>query len=43
MAKKTKNMFDVKPKKMFKLAKGMFGVAVGAAAIGVATSFLKGK
>jgi len=42
MAKK-KNMFDIKPGKMFKLGKGMVGVAMGAAAIGIATSFLKGK
>jgi hypothetical protein len=44
MAKKSNVKVDwglgkVKP---FKLAKGMLGVAMGAAAIGVAASFLKG-
>jgi len=42
---KQKDMFfgDIKPKKMIKLATGMVGVAIGAAAIGLATGLFRGK
>jgi len=44
MAKKKDIFFgDIKPKKMMKLAGSMVGVALGAAAIGAAANFLKGK
>ena len=40
---KQKDMFDMKPGKMFKLAKGMVGVAIGAAAIGIGLGFVGGS
>lgn len=39
---KEKNMFDIKPGKMFKLAGGMIGVAIGAGAIGIGLSAFGG-